>query len=42
MPTLLRIVYNHGLKDNELRMAVETCKIYKEQFIAEWYARFDD
>jgi hypothetical protein len=34
------IVYNHGLKENEMRMAVETCKIYKECFIAEWYKRF--
>ena len=36
------IVYNHGLKENEMRMAVETCKIYREKFIDEWYNRFGD
>ena len=35
------IVYNHGLKDQELRKAVDTCKTYKEDFINEWHKRFD-
>ncbi len=38
----IRIVYNHGLKENVLKMAVETCTIYREQFMAEWDARFDN
>ena len=29
------IVYNHGLKEQEMRMAVDTCKIYRVQFIEE-------
>lgn len=38
----ITVIYNHGLKENEMRMAVETCKIYREMFIAEWYKRFDN
>ena len=36
----IKTVYNHGLKENEMRMAVETCMIYREKFIEEWYNRF--
>ena len=35
------IVYNHGLKEQEMRMAVDTCKIYRVQFIEEWHKRFE-
>lgn len=38
----ISIVYNHGLKENELRMAVDTCKLYKAKFIKEWHNRFDN
>jgi hypothetical protein len=38
----IAIVYNHGLKENELRMAVDTCKLYKAKFIEEWHNRFDN
>ena len=37
----IRIVYNHGLKEQEIKKAVETCRIYKEEFISEWHKRFD-
>ena len=36
----IRIVYNHGLKEQELKKAVETCKTYKQDFISEWHKRF--
>ena len=36
----VRVVYNHGLKEQELRTAVDTCIIYRENFIAEWHKRF--
>lgn len=32
---------NHGLKEQELRTAVDTCIIYRENFIAEWHKRFE-
>ena len=38
----IRVVYNHGLKEGELKMAVDTCKIYGEQFIEEWHRRIDE
>lgn len=34
------VVYNHGLKEQQLRKAVETCRIYHDEFIAEWHKRF--
>lgn len=37
----IRIVYNHGLKEQEIKKAMETCKIYKEDFVSEWHKRFD-
>lgn len=36
----ITIVYNHGLKEQEMRMAVDTCKIYGAQFIEERHKRF--
>ena len=36
----ISVVYNHGLKEKELRAAVDTCKIYRADFIAEWHNRF--
>lgn len=36
----IRVVYNHGLKEQELKKAIVTCENYKEDFIAEWHKRF--
>lgn len=36
----ISLVYNHGLKEQELKKAIATCKNYKEDFIAEWHKRF--
>ncbi len=41
LPTV-RVVYNHGLKEQILKKAVATCENYSEEFIAEWHKRFDD
>ena len=30
----VRIVYNHGLKDNTLKKAITICENYKEEFVA--------
>lgn len=37
----ISIVYNHGLKEQEIKKAVETCKTYREDFFREWHKRFD-
>ena len=37
----ISVVYNHGLKEQEIKKAVETCKVYKDDFIKEWHRRFD-
>ena len=34
------LVYNHGLKEQELKKALDTCRTYREDFIAEWHKRF--
>ena len=34
------LVYNHGLKEQELKKAMETCHTYRDEFIAEWHRRF--
>ena len=36
----IRIVYNHGLKEQEMKKALDTCKIYKEEFINKRHKRF--
>ena len=36
----ISIVYNHGLKEQEIKKALETCEIYREDFITEWHKRF--
>lgn len=38
----VRIVYNHGLKEQTLKKALATCENYREEFITEWHKRFDD
>ena len=35
------LVYNHGLKEQELKKAIDTCAIYRDDFITEWHKRFD-
>lgn len=35
------LVYNHGLKDQELKKAIGTCVLYRDDFITEWHKRFD-
>ena len=35
------LVYNHGLKEQEIKKAIDTCVIYRDDFIAEWHKRFD-
>ena len=37
----IRIVYNHGLNEQEMKKVVDTCKTYKEDFVKEWHKRFD-
>ena len=36
----VRIVYNHGLKEQVIKKAVATCDNYREDFIVEWHKRF--
>ena len=36
----IAIVYNHGLKEQEMKKALETCRIYRKNFISEWHKRF--
>ena len=36
----VRIVYNHGLKEQVIKKAVATCDHYREDFIVEWHKRF--
>ena len=40
LETNISIVYNHGLKEQEIKKALETCEIYREEFITEWHKRF--
>ena len=35
------LVYNHGVKEQEIKKAIDTCFIYRDDFIAEWHKRFD-
>ena len=36
----VEVVYNHGLKEQEIKKVLDTCKAYKADFIAEWHKRF--
>lgn len=36
----IRIVYNHGLKEQEVKRTLNTCQAYRLEFISEWYKRF--
>lgn len=38
----IKVVYNHELKEQTLKKAVSTCENYRDEFIAEWFRRFDD
>ena len=37
----VRLVYNHGMKEQEIKKAIEICIMYKDEFIKEWHRRFD-
>ncbi len=36
----VRVVYNHGLKEQELTKALEVCRLYRDEFIDAWQKRF--
>ena len=36
----IRLVYNKGLKEQELNKVMEICRIYKKDFIIAWENRF--
>ena len=36
----IRVTYNHGLKEQEMKKALDTCVAYKDDFINEWNKRF--
>lgn len=38
----VKIEYNHGLKEQELKRAMEICSLYRNEFIKEWHKRFDE
>ena len=38
---MVRLEYNHGLKEQEIKKAIDTCIIYRDDFIMEWHKRFD-
>ncbi len=40
-PTV-RVIYNHGVKEQVMKKAINTCKNYKEEFIEEWHKCFDE
>ncbi|MDR3266415.1 MAG: DUF4160 domain-containing protein [Tannerella sp.] len=40
--TDLKLVYNHGLKQKDIRLAESIIEENKENFINEWKKRFDD
>ena len=33
--------YNHGFKEQEIKKILDTCAIYRDDFIEEWHKRFD-
>ena len=37
----IKLVYNHRLKEQENKKAIEICIMYKDDFIKEWHRRFD-
>ena len=37
----VRLVYNHGMKEQEIKKAIEICIMYRDNFIEEWHRRFD-
>lgn len=36
----IEVVYNHGLKEQEMKKALDTCEAYRDDFISEWHKRF--
>ena len=41
VPTV-KVVYNHGIKDQVMKKALNTCNNYRDDFIAEWCKCFDN
>ena len=37
----VRVIYNHGIKEQVMKKAINTCKNYREEFIEEWHKCFD-
>lgn len=37
----VKVVYNHGLKEQIMKKSLTTCENYREEFIAEWHKRFE-
>lgn len=38
----IKLIYNHGLKDQVIKKALSTCNNYRDEFIKEWHKRFDE
>ena len=37
----VRVIYNHGIKEQVMKKAINTCNNYREEFIEEWHKCFD-
>ena len=37
----VRVIYNHGIKEQVMKKAINTCHNYREEFIEEWHKCFD-
>lgn len=38
----IRLIYNHGLKKQDIKRALELTKMYKEEIKTMWYQYFDE
>ena len=36
------VIYNHDIKEQVMKKAINTCNNYREEFIEEWHKCFDD
>ncbi len=36
----IKIIYNHGLKEQVMKKVLDTCETYQKEFICEWHRRF--
>lgn len=37
----IELIYNHGIKPNDLKKAMKTITLYKDEIIKRWYEYFD-